>query len=157
MSVYELDKALDIPAHEMAFIQKLNNYQVRYLVVGGYAVRFHGHLRSAKDLDILVDNSEDNLKKLCQAITDLIGPQRDITVDKLRRSKYQIRLYPSHYDIDVLTLVEGLDFETAYSERATVTVFNNPIQVISKKHLVFSKKVSNRELDLEDIQALQNC
>jgi hypothetical protein len=157
MSFHELDEALDIPAQEMAFIRKLNNYQVRYLVVGGYAVRFHGHLRLAKDLDILVDNSEDNLKRLCEAITDLIGPQPDITVDKLRRSKYQIRLYQSHYDIDVLTLVEGLDFETAYSERATVTVSSNPIQVISKKHLVFSKKVSNRELDLEDIQALQNC
>jgi len=71
----------------LVFIQKLNNYQVRYLVVEGYTVRFHGHLRPAKDLDILVDNSEGNLKMFCEAITDLIGPQPHITVDKLGRSK----------------------------------------------------------------------
>ena len=153
MHSIDLAAILDIPVQEMPFIEAFNQHEVRYLVIGGTAVRFHGHLRFANDLDVVVDNSKENARRVYNALTGIIGHQ-PFTVDDLCRSGQ--KLTPDYYCLDILTSLDGIGFDEAYHDKVTVAVSGIPIHIISKPHLICSKKASSREKDLEDIQALES-
>lgn len=73
MQSIDLAEILDIPVQEMPFLEAFNQHEVRYLVIGGTAVRFHGHLRFADDLDVVVDNSKENARRVYDAVTGIVG------------------------------------------------------------------------------------
>lgn len=148
-----LAEILNIPDQDLPFIDAFNQHGVRYLLIGGTAVRFHGHLRFADDLDVVVDNSKENAQRVYDAVTGIIGRQ-PFAVDDLYRPKQKLR--PRYYCLDILTSLHGIDFDEAYRKRVTVAVSGTPVHIISKLHLILSKKVTGREKDLEDIQALES-
>ena len=154
MSSVNAIQALNIPERELEFIRLLNTHNVRYLVIGGYAVRYHGCLRPASDLDVLVDRSAENSKRLRDAVIELLGYEPKFTVEELARPKKQISLKQQDYRIDVLTSIEGLNFDNAYDQRITERIAELPVSMISKQHLVESKKLSPREQDLQDVFSL---
>lgn len=152
MQPIDLAKILNISSQEMPFIEAFNQHEVRYLVIGGTAVRFHGHLRFANDLDVVVDNSRENARRVYDAVTKIIGPQ-PFTVDDL--CKPGQKLTPRYYCLDILTSLDGIGFDEAYREKVTVAVSGIPFTIISKLHLIYSKKTAQRGKDLEDIRALE--
>src|SRR5436309_10277552 len=147
MQAIGLAEILDIPSQEMPFIEAFNRHGVRYLVIGGTAVRFHGHLRFANDLDVVVDNSKENARRVYDAVTGIIGHQQ-FTVDDLCRPEQ--KMTPHYYYLDILTSMNGIGFDEAFREKVTVTVSGIPIHLISKHHLICSKKIAQRGKDLED-------
>jgi hypothetical protein len=153
MQSMDLAEILDIPDQEMPFIDAFNRHEVRYLVIGGTAVRFHGHLRLANDLDVAVDNSKENAHRVYDALTGILGCQ-PFTVDDL--CKPALKLRPDYYCIDILTSLHGIGFDEAFRERVTVVVSGIPIHIISRFHLICLKKASSREIDLEDIRVLES-
>lgn len=144
---------LNIPDHELPFIEAFNQHDVRYLVIGGTAVRYHGYLRRTDDLDVVVDNSKENARRVHDAVTGVIGRQ-PFTVDDLCKPKQ--KLTPHYYCLDILTSLDGLDFDEAYRDKLTVTVSGVPIHIISKAHLIYTKKSSSREKDRDDIRVLES-
>ena len=153
MESVDLADILDIQAQEMPFIEAFNQHGVRYLVIGETAVRFHGHLRFANDLDVVVDNSKYNARRVYDARTGIIGRQ-PFTVDDLCRPGQ--KLTPDYYCFNILTSLDGIGFDEAYREKVTVAVSGIPIHIISKPHLISSKKVAARGKDFEDVQALES-
>jgi hypothetical protein len=152
MESMDLAEILDIPNQEMPFIEAFNRHQVRYLVIGGTAVRFHGHLRSTNDLDVAVENSKENAHRVYYALNEILGPQL-FKVDDLCRPAQKLR--PDYYCLDILTSVHGVGFDEAFHDKVTVSASGVSIHIISKFHLICSKKVAAREKDLEDIRALE--
>ena len=153
MRSVDLAEILDISAQEIPFIEAFNQHDVRYLVIGGTAVRFHGHLRLASDLDVVVDNSTENARRVYDALTGILGHQ-PFTVDDLCRPRQ--KLMPDYYCLDILTSLDGIGFDEAYRAKVTVAVSGISIHIISKTHLICSKKVSSRGKDLEDIRVLES-
>src|SRR5262245_46272547 len=124
MQPINLDEILDIPPQEMTFFEAFNQHGVRYLLIGGTAVRFHGHLRMADDVDVVVDNSKENAQRVYDALTGIIGRLMFTASDLSRPGQ---KLSPRYYCLDILTSLNGIEFGEAYSQRVTVVVSGTPI------------------------------
>jgi hypothetical protein len=136
------------------FVAILNSNDVRYLVIGGYALAFHGHPRYTKDLDIWIENSPGNAEKLLCALTEFGFGSLGVTCADLTKADQIIQLgYPPNR-IDLLTSADGLDFAPCYQRRKVADISGIAISFISLPDLKLNKQASARPQDLADLDAL---
>jgi hypothetical protein len=135
-------------------LHAFNAAEVRYLVVGAYAVTFHAQPRFTKDLDLWVEPSSDNAPRVLAALKTFGAPVANLSLDDLVNPAlvYQIGVAPNR--IDVLMGVSGIEFEDAWPNRVPSNYGDCPIHVISRDDLIRNKRASNRPQDLLDLQAL---
>jgi predicted nucleotidyltransferase len=137
------------------FIQSLNDNQVRYLVVGGYAVALHGHPRYTKDIDVWIEISPDNATRMVKALDQFgfaslgLKEQDFLVPDQIIQLGYP----PSR--IDVISTLEGVDFETCYAARVEVKIDDVMVSFIDLENLRKNKKAAGRPQDLADLENLQ--
>jgi len=145
-----------------------NRHRVRYLVVGGVATVLYGNPRFTKDLDVLVDTSEANLRKIITAFKVLgfvprvpVKPEAFVLKEnreKWRREKNMLAftfINPAtpFENVDILT--EGhIDFTKAYRKKKIFTAGSIKIPVIAKTDLIRMKKRAGRVQDLQDVAIL---
>ncbi|MCL4869913.1 MAG: nucleotidyltransferase [Anaerolineae bacterium] len=137
------------------FIESLNTNEVQYLVVGGYAVAFHGHPRYTKDIDIWLKVEPENAKKVIQALADFGFASLELTSDDFLTPGYVIQLGNPPYRIDLLTELQGVDFDACYSHRALANFEGLLVNFIDLENLKLNKKAVARDQDLADLKALQ--
>ena len=132
-----------------------NAHNVEYLVVGAHALAAHGHVRATKDLDVWVRPDEKNAHRILRALSDFGAPTVDLTVDDLRRKDtiFQIGMPPLR--IDIITNIDGVEFDEAWPNRLETVFGGVPAFVISREHLIINKKTAARLQDLADVQQLQ--
>jgi len=136
------------------FIQSLNDNQVRYLVVGGYAVALHGHPRYTKDIDVWVEISPDNAKRMVKALDQFGFASLGLKEDDFLVPDQIIQLgYPPNR-IDVISTLEGVDFEVCYAARVEVVIDTVPVNFIDLENLKKNKKAAGRPQDLADLEQL---
>jgi hypothetical protein len=142
-----------LPKDFKEFIALLNKHDVRYIVIGGYAVVYHGYVRSTNDIDIWVDIHEDNIQKVLHAL-DEFGFS-SVNIKKTDFSPNQIIQlgYPPNR-IDLITTPPGIDFKTCFHAKEQVIIDDISINIIDLKNLIKAKKASNRTRDLADIEEL---
>ena len=137
------------------FIQSLNANHVRYLVIGGYAVAFHGHPRYTKDLDIWLDLTTDNATLMVNALEQFGFGSLGLQPGDFLVPGQIIQLgYPPHR-IDLLTSLEDMDFQECYHSRIEVTISGVSVNFIDLPNLKKSKKAAGRYQDLADLENLQ--
>jgi hypothetical protein len=138
------------------FIQLLNDNQVKYLVIGGYAVAVHGHPRYTKDIDIWIEISEENAQKLVTALTQFGFESLGLTSEDFQTPNQIIQLgYPPNR-IDLITNPDGIDFQTCYDSKIEVMLNDVPVNFINLDNLKKNKLASGRLQDLADLENLQN-
>ena len=138
------------------FIDALNKNNVRYLVVGGYAVAFHGHPRYTKDMDVWIHRDPGNAVKVVQALEDFGFASLGITEEDFLASKSIIQLgYPPNR-IDLLTDIEGVAFETCFAAKVLVEVDGTIANFIDLENLKKNKQATGRLQDLADVENLSN-
>ena len=138
------------------FIQLLNNNQVKYLVIGGYAVAVHGHPRYTKDIDIWIEISEENAQKLVTALTQFGFESLGVTSEDFQTPDQIIQLgYPPNR-IDLITNPDGIDFQTCYDSKIEVTLNDVLVKFINLDNLKKNKLASGRLQDLADLEKLQD-
>lgn len=104
------------------FIELLNGHSVRYLIVGGYAVAFHGYPRYTKDLDVWIALSPENADKIIKALEEFgFGSLGLKTQDFLEKDQIVQLGYPPNR-IDILTTLKGIRFEDCYKERIEIEI-----------------------------------
>ena len=132
-----------------------NEHNVEYLIVGAHALAAHGHVRATKDLDLWVRPETLNAQKVIQALLDFGAPLSDLTADDLSRKEtiFQIGLPPIR--IDIITNIDGVEFEEAWPDRLETLFGGVPAFVISRNHLITNKKTAARLQDLADVQQLE--
>lgn len=145
------------PGRFRDFLQALNDHEVKYIMVGGLAVVLHGHARVTGDMDIWVERTQDNYKKLAKAFEQFQMPVFDMTLDRfLNVSVNDVFSFGRNpVGIDIMTSVKGLNFEDAYK---LSTIFDDDglfIRLLHIDHLMEAKKASGRLKDLDDIQQLR--
>ena len=136
------------------FIQSLNQQSVRYLVIGGYALAFHGHPRYTKDLDIWVDADSQNAEKLLNALADFGFKSLGLEISDFSEPGHVIQLGYPPQRIDILTSADGLEFEPTYAARISATLDGIPINFIDLESLKANKKATGRLQDLADLEKL---
>jgi hypothetical protein len=127
---------------------------VRFLVVGAYALAVHGRPRATGDLDVWVDATPANAVRVMRALAAFGAPMDAITESDLATPgiTYQIGVVPRR--IDVLTDLTGLAFDDAWSARVTHPFGDIEVDFIGRDHFVRNKRATGRAKDLADIEGL---
>ncbi|RLC49174.1 MAG: hypothetical protein DRH57_00510 [Candidatus Cloacimonadota bacterium] len=137
------------------FIQLLNDNNVRYLVVGGYAVAFHGYPHYTKDIDLWIWLNRENAENLIKVLDDFGFSSLGLKVEDFLTPGYVIQLgYPPNR-IDLLTTVTGLDFDKCYASRIELNINGTRINFIGLDDLKKNKELTGRYQDLADLEHLE--
>jgi hypothetical protein len=137
------------------FIELLNAHKVRYLVVGGYAVAFHGHPRYTKDLDVWIDLSPKNADNVMKALEKFGFGSLGLKSEDFLESNQIVQLgYPPNR-IDILTTLKQLKFEDCYTARVDVEIQGVKINFIDLENLKKNKRATGRPQDLADAESLE--
>jgi len=136
------------------FVVLLNKYEVTYMVIGGYALAFHGQPRHTGDLDIWIDVSDNNAQKMLSVINDFgmasLGLKK---VDFLQKGTITQIGYPP-LRIDILNEIDGINFKDAYLNKLIIDIEGLPINYIGLDDLIKNKQTTGRKQDLTDVNAL---
>ncbi len=137
------------------FIELLNVHNIKYLVVGGYAVTIHGYPRYTNDIDIWFWVDRTNAKNLIDALKDFGFGSLDIKIEDFLNPDRVIQLgYPPNR-IDLLTSVSGIEFEECYPKRVTIEIAGIKVDFIDIENLKKNKKATGRHKDLNDLENLE--
>ena len=127
---------------------------VRFLIVGAYALALHGRPRATGDLDVWVDASPENARHVMTALAAFGAPMGDISEADFARPGvvYQIGVAPGR--IDLLTDLTGVTFDEAWSDRMRHSFGDVEVDFIGRSSLVRNKRATGRPKDLIDIEGL---
>lgn len=144
-----------LPSDFKDFLRLLNSKQVEYLLIGGYAVGYYGFPRATADIDIWVAINQANARKVAEVIKEFFGSNADdISPETFLQENKVLRMGVPPFRIEVLTTIDGVDFEVCYAERVKDVLDDIEVNIISLKHLKVNKKASGRLKDLTDLSNL---
>jgi Nucleotidyl transferase of unknown function (DUF2204) len=136
------------------FGRLLLEHDVRFLIVGGYAVAVHGAPRFTGDLDTWIWIDRSNAERVLAVLEAFGFGSLPISAADLMSPDLVIQLgYPPHR-IDLLTGIDGVEFDEAWHRRVTITVDGDELPFISRDDLITNKKAAARPQDLADVAAL---
>jgi hypothetical protein len=142
-----------LPIDFKEFLQLLNTHEVEYLLVGGYAVGYHGYPRATVDLDIWVSRKPRNAEKLVSVLKAFGFDVEELSED-LFLEENKIIMGAPPIRIEVITSASGVDFEECYRKRVTDILDDVEVHFINLEHLKRNKKASGRYKDLDDLEHL---
>jgi hypothetical protein len=142
------------------FVKLANKNQVRMLFIGGAAVNFHGYQRHSADVDIWIETTEENFKKLVIVFNEMGYQILDFPSDvKNKLQNISVKFSPDDLDLELITNFDvNKTFDQAYQESEVVIVNDNEFlrwNVLSLEDLITSKIKANRPKDLLDVQQLR--
>jgi predicted nucleotidyltransferase len=142
--------------HYKELLQLLNEFEVRYLIVGGYATMKYSEPRYTKDLDVWVDSSAENSLRVFEALKKFGAPVESDKISPATFTQteltYQIGIAPVR--IDILTQITGVEFSAAWRDRVSGTFFGVPVHFISLDRLIANKQAMGRSSDVEQLKQL---
>jgi hypothetical protein len=136
------------------FVELLNAHEVRYLVIGGYAVNFHGYPRYTKDLDFWIWLNDANIENLLSALNDFGFGGMGLSKNDFSQPDNVIQLGYEPYRIDILVSLEGLIFEDCFEHRIVANFEGTPLNYINMDDLIKAKMHAGRPQDLADADKL---
>ncbi len=137
------------------FIASLNEHEVKYLVVGGYAVNYHGYPRYTKDIDFWIWLDRKNIEKLLKALDHFGFSSLGLGVDDFSNPKVVVQLGHEPYRIDLIMEMEGFDFDSCFGKKEERKLGGVMVNFIGFDDLVQTKKRAGRLKDLADAEELE--
>ena len=131
-----------------------NDNNVRYLVIGGYAVVQYSEPRYTKDLDLWISTDPTNAASIYKALQEFGAPLANLTVDDFAEEGYFYQMGVPPVRVDVLMGIPGGNFEEAWQKRVEVDFDGLKVLFISKDDLITVKRASGRPQDLIDAKNL---
>lgn len=136
------------------FIECCIAHDVRFLIVGGYALAAHGHPRFTKDLDVWVWLDPGNAARVIGALDQFGFESLGLTEADFLTPDTVVQLGYPPKRIDILTSIDGVAFEDCYPDRLVVELDGVPVPFIALEHFVTNKRASARPQDLADLDVL---
>ena len=128
---------------------------VKAIVVGGYAVAFHAKPRFTKDIDIFIEPSADNARRLLQALEDFGFGGLNLSVEDFTTPGKVVQLGVAPNRVDFVTAIDGVTFSEAWAGRASGRFGSQSVSYLDKGELVRHKRAAGRTQDLADLEALE--
>jgi hypothetical protein len=132
----------------------LNKHSVEYIVVGGYALAFHGAPRFTGDIDIYVRPEPENAARVLDALTELGFGSVGLTKEDFSIPNKVIQLGTPPVRVDFITSITGVSWEEATSARIIGSYGDVPVFFIGRREFITNKRAMGRKKDLADIEAL---
>lgn len=137
------------------FIKLLNEFNVKYLIVGAYAMALYAEPRNTGDIDIFYERSESNVNKLIQVLTEFGFSDLNIKPEPLTEKDVVFQLGVQPIRIDLISSINGVEFEPAYKTKNETMFGETTAYFISKALLIENKKAVGRKKDLADLELLE--
>ena len=145
-----------LPEDFREFLRLLNEADVEYLLIGGYAVGYHGYPRATADMDIWVAVAPGNAAKLVAVFQRFGMEDPKLTPALFQERGKIIRMGVPPMRIEVLTDIDGVDFADCFAARVTTEIDGQRVQLIAREHLLANKRASGRHKDLDDLEHLSD-
>lgn len=133
--------------------KSFQKHDVKYVVIGGVAAILHGVPRATFDLDILIEATPENARRMLKALTEA-GIGTASLVDPTSILANEITILKDKVRIDVQTSTPGITFQEAWNRKVILKYQNQEFFILSKNDLLSSKRASGRKVDLEDVRLL---
>ena len=136
------------------FVELLNELDVHFLVVGAFAVAYHGYARYTADIDLFVENSDENAERLLKAINQFGFGSVGLTKEDFLQDDRVIQLGIAPNRLDLMTQISGVAFAEAWDSREVGDIGGLRVPFISKDMLKRNKAALGRAQDLADLEHL---
>jgi hypothetical protein len=133
----------------------LNEAAARYLLVGGYAIAYHGRPRFTQDLDVWVEATPENAERVHRALLSFGAPADRFSASDFAAPRFVVQLGVAPNRISILTTISGLEFGEAWPSRAVTEYGDQAVPVIGREELIRNKRASGRTQDLADVEMLE--
>lgn len=143
-----------LPQDFKEFLRLLNAHQVEYLLIGGFAVGYHGYPRATVDMDVWIARSPTNAKKILTVIKEFGFQAPELTTELFLKENKIVRMGVPPLRIEVMTGIDGVEFDECYIERISDSIDGVPVNLINLRHLKINKQASGRPKDLNDLEHL---
>ena len=145
---------IHLPQDFKEFLRLLNAHQVKYLLIGGYAVGYFGYPRATADMDIWIAMNPANAEKIVTVLKEFGFSPPDLSTDLFLKEWQIIRLGVPPVRIEIATTISGVDFDECFACKVIAELDGEQVNLISLNHLKINKKASGRHQDLADIDNL---
>jgi predicted nucleotidyltransferase len=137
------------------FLQLLKDNDVDFVVIGGYAVAYHGYIRATNDIDIFFRNTTENISKILNAFKEFGITTSAEQAEKFFEPDNIVRMGVPPVRIELLNTISGLTFDQVWKNRIKGKYGKVPVSFISLRDLLINKKASGRPRDLADFDELR--
>ena len=139
------------------FINALNEAEVRYILVGGYSVVLHGYSRTTGDMDLWMERTSENYKRITKAFRIFGMPLFDMTESNfLSHPIWDVFTFGTPpVAIDIMVKIEGLNFEEVFKKAVYFEDDELKIRTINRNDLIAAKKIAGRAKDINDLENLE--
>jgi len=135
-------------------LELFNAQKVEYLIVGGYALAFHGAPRFTGDIDLLVKPDADNAKRILAALSEFGFGSLDLLETDFTSGENVIQLGVPPVRIDIMTSLSGVEWDKAEAGKVSGRYGDTKVYFIGREDFITNKKVLGRRRDLADLEAL---
>jgi len=145
---------IELPRDFKEFLKLLNAKNTEYLIVGGYAVGYHGYPRATNDIDVWVAVKPENAERIVSVLQEFGFDASGLSTAMFLEENQIIRLGVPPMRIEILTGISGITFDECYLKRASDIIDGVPVNIIDLQNLKLNKKASGRHKDLDDLENL---
>jgi predicted nucleotidyltransferase len=145
---------IELPPDFKEFLKLLNEKNVRYLLIGGYAVGYHGYPRATNDMDVWIAVHPDNAKRIVEALQEFGFDLPEVSPDLFLKKDKIIRMGNPPMRLEISTGISGVEFEESYASKIVDTLDGVQVNIIDLPHLKVNKKAAGRLKDLADLENL---
>ncbi len=143
-----------IPSDFKEFLKLLNENEVEYLLIGGYAVNYYGYVRPTGDMDIWISSSRANAEKVVAALRDFGFVSSELNADLFLKEKSVVRMGVPPMRLEVINYIDGVEFAECFAARKVIEIDKINVNLIGLIHLKINKRASGRFKDLNDLENL---
>ena len=145
---------IQLPSDFKEFLKLLNTHEIQYLIIGGYAVGYHGYPRATGDLDIWVGVNPLNSGRIVAALKEFGFDFPDVTTKLFQEENKIVRMGMPPVRIELITTIPGVEFEECYAARVVNEIAGVEVSLIDLPNLKINKRASGRYKDLNDLENL---
>ncbi|HEU4562907.1 MAG TPA: hypothetical protein VFS20_34065 [Longimicrobium sp.] len=145
---------VELPKDFKEFLSLLRSHGVRYLLIGGYAVGYHGYPRATGDLDIWVAMEPENAGRIVDALREFGFDTPQLAPGLFLQDQRIVRMGNVPLRIEITTTISGVSFEECYEARIETVLDGVEVTLIDLAHLKANKRASGRHKDLMDLEQL---
>jgi hypothetical protein len=145
---------MDVQPDFKELLELFNARGVDYLIVGGYALAFHGAPRTTGDIDVLVGTAPDNAQRILEALGEFGFGSVGLNKKHFETPNQVVQLGVPPVRVDILTSLTGVSWEEAHENRVAGTYGDVPVFFLGREQFVSNKRATGRKRDLADLEAL---
>ena len=145
---------VNLPPDFKEFLKLLNAHRVEYLLIGGYAVAYHGYPRATADMDIWIATDSPNAQRVVTVLKEFGFDRPELTPELFQKKDEIIRMGVPPVRIEIATGISGVTFAECYASRVVDVLDEVEVNVIDLAHLKINKKAAGRHKDLDDLDNL---